>query len=156
MEPRKLLLILMAVVGLSLYSAWLAGQKMPAAAQSSIQTSVPYTDIPLLTVKEAEALWHNPSTIFLDVRTELEYVQGHIQGAIWLPEDDFDKHFPALKARLEKARAIVVYCKSRDCGKSLWAGLRLRQQGLDQVRIYPAGWNEWSYKGLPSEGIAND
>ncbi len=45
---------------------------------------------------------------------------------------------------------MVVYCKSVDCGKSLWAALRLRQHGLAQTRIYPGGWNEWSNRGLPA------
>ena len=56
----------------------------------------------------------------------------------------------ALKPKLERARAIVVYCGSADCGKSLWVALRLRDEGLTQTRIYPAGWNEWYLRGLPS------
>ena len=53
-------------------------------------------------------------------------------------------------AAREQAAAIVVYCQSSDCGKSLWTAIRLRNEGLTQTRIYPEGWNEWSANGLPA------
>jgi hypothetical protein len=42
--------------------------------------------------------------------------------------------------------------KSVDCGKSLWAAIRLHQLGLSQTMIYPEGWNEWTLSGLPTAG----
>jgi rhodanese-related sulfurtransferase len=83
------------------------------------------------------------------VRSRFDYECGHIAGAINLPDEEFETAFPALRLRLERAEVLVVYCKSSDCGKSLWSALRLRQQGLRQTRIYPEGWNEWSTSGLP-------
>ena len=74
---------------------------------------------------------------------------GHIAGAISLPEEEFEQRFPALRPRLERAGAVIVYCKSVDCGKSLWTALRLRDAGLLQTKIYPYGWNEWYNSGLP-------
>jgi rhodanese-related sulfurtransferase len=98
---------------------------------------------------DAQALWQQPSAIFLDVRSSIDYEFGHIQGAVNLPLEDFDKGYPDLKPRLERADAIVVYCKSEDCGKSYWSALRLRRDGLRQTKIYPYGWNEWNDNQLP-------
>jgi rhodanese-related sulfurtransferase len=106
--------------------------------------------IPLVRREEAHALWQQPQTVFLDVRTVGEYEFGHIAGALNLPEEEFERQFPAVKSRLEQARAIVVYCKSRDCAKSLWTAIRLVQQGLRQTKIYPNGWNEWYNEHLPN------
>jgi rhodanese-related sulfurtransferase len=105
--------------------------------------------IPLLRMAEAEALWHEPGTLFLDVRSTSDFEFGHIAGAINIPEERLEKQFPAFRERLASARAIVVYCKSEDCGKSLWAAIRLRNEGLMQTKIYPAGWNQWSTSDLP-------
>jgi rhodanese-related sulfurtransferase len=52
--------------------------------------------------------------------------------------------------KLERARTIIVYCKSVDCGKSLWAAIRLRNAGFTQTKIFPEGWNEWVNNGLPT------
>src|SRR5207245_8684637 len=97
---------------------------------------------------DAGALWRDRSPVFVDVRSAPNYDFGHIAGAINLPEEEFEQRFPELKPRLERAGAIVVYCKSVDCGKSLWSALRLRDAGLLQTKIYPYGWNGWDNHGL--------
>jgi rhodanese-related sulfurtransferase len=144
MSILKILQILALSAALAGYSAWVQSSRVP---------TVPFTEadkIPLLRLDEAFALWQEPSTIFLDVRSPEDYAYGHIQGALNLPEDEFEDRFPALQSRLSKARAIVVYCKNEDCGKSYWAALRLRKHGLTQVRIYPNGWYEWTDHGKPA------
>jgi rhodanese-related sulfurtransferase len=102
---------------------------------------------------EARALWDESSTLFIDVRSEADYAVGHIQGALHLPEEEVEKRLPSLRSRLQRAGAIIVYCKSPDCGKSLWVALRLRNAGLLQTRIYPGGWNEWINSEQPSAGL---
>jgi rhodanese-related sulfurtransferase len=140
----RILLIALALAG---YSAWLQAKKDRAAGNGP---ETPHNVIPLIRLAEAEALWHEPTTVFVDVRSSTDYEFGHITGAINLPEPEFEQRFPDLKPRLERARVIVVYCKSVDCGASLWATLRLRNEGLMQAKIYPAGWNEWDNHGLPA------
>lgn len=106
--------------------------------------------IPLLRTAQAEELWQRSSTLFVDVRSPGDYEVGHVPGAVNLPEEEFEQRFPALRPRLARAETIVVYCKSTDCGKSLWSAIRLHQAGLTQTSIYPEGWNEWSDSGHPS------
>jgi rhodanese-related sulfurtransferase len=147
MCPLKLLQILLVTLALAGYAAWLRSERTqaPAAPQGATATT-----IPLIRAAEAHELWKKDSTLFVDVRTAAEYDQGHIAGAIFLPEEEFEERFPTLKARLERAQAIVVYCKSEDCGKSLWTAIRLRSAGLIQTRIYPAGWYDWKRHELPA------
>jgi rhodanese-related sulfurtransferase len=150
MHASKFLRILVVTLALSGYSVWARTQQQKPTVNLADDHSP--GGIRLLRLTEAEALWHEPSTIFLDVRSATDYEFGHIAGAILLPEGEFEQRFPELRPRLERARAIVVYCKSEDCGKSLWAAIRLRNEGLKQAAIYPAGWNEWYLHGLPSAG----
>ena len=149
MKAANFLRIIVVAAALSGYTAWALAKKEPAAPAESLP--VPAGTLPLVRLAEARRLWQDPQTLFLDVRTAADYEVGHIPGAVHVPEEEFEERLPALKSRLERAGAIVVYCKSTDCGKSLWAAIRLRNEGLTQTRIYPGGWNEWFFNGLPVE-----
>jgi rhodanese-related sulfurtransferase len=141
--------ILALSLALSGYSAWLlTARERPAPPAPTEPWAV--ADMPLLHIDEAESLWHQSSTLFVDVRSPFDYEVGHIAGAVNLPQEEMEDRLPSLLPRMEQAAAVVVYCKSVDCGKSLWAALQLRQHGLTQTRIYPGGWNEWSNRGLPA------
>ncbi len=149
MKIKNFLHILAVSLALAAYSACVTSDREGHDESLKPGASLEGTDIPLLTVADAQALWHKPSTIFLDVRSSIDYEFGHITGAINLPWEEFDRAYPALKIRLDRADAIVVYCKSEDCGKSYWSALRLRREGLRQTKIYPNGWYEWSDNQLP-------
>ncbi len=145
--------ILAVCLALSAYSSWAFSVRQRESKSSEPSNLESVAGIPLLRLKEAEALWHDPGTLFVDVRSANHYEVGHIRGAISMPEEEFEQRFPELKSRLEQASSIVVYCKSVDCGKSLWSALRLRDAGLPQTKIYPYGWNEWFNHDLPMAGL---
>jgi rhodanese-related sulfurtransferase len=140
-------LIVAVALGLSAYAHWIRRPR-PTADLSSLPT-VPAADVPLLRLADAKALHADPATLFVDVRSASDYSFGRIAGAISLPEDEIEARLPELRSRLERAKAIVVYCGSRDCGKSLWGALRLRQAGFAQTSIFPGGWNEWYVDSAP-------
>ena len=128
---------------------WLLGLGVVGANSASAERDLPPGRLPLLRLAEAQRFWQEPQTIFLDVRPTEDFAAGHIPGAIHFPEEEFESRFPALRNLPGTAQAIVVYCKSKDCGKSLWTAIRLRHEGLVQTWIYPGGWNEWFVNGLP-------
>jgi rhodanese-related sulfurtransferase len=144
--------ILAVCLALSAYSSWSLAVRERERQRPNAANAESVADIPLVRLSEAQALWRDPSTLFVDVRSAADYDFGHIAGAISLPWEDFEQRLPELKPRLERAKALVVYCKSVDCGKSLWSALAFRNAGLLQVKIYPDGWNEWSDRGLPIAG----
>jgi rhodanese-related sulfurtransferase len=145
--------ILCVCLALSAYSSWSLAVRHREHKESEPSDLKQVAGIPLLRLSAAEALWHDRGTMFVDVRSATDYDFGHITGAISLPDEEFEQRLPELKPRLERAAAIVVYCKSVDCGKSLWCALRLRDAGLLQTKIYPYGWNEWYNNGLPIAGL---
>ena len=141
MRATNFLLIVLIAAALAAYSAWAESERVVRSSP---------TGIPLVHRAEAEALWHEPTTLFLDVRPMTDYWVGHIKAAVALPYEEMDRRLPELKPRLERARTLVVYCKSVDCGKSLWAAIELRNAGLSNVVIYPNGWHDWVDAGLPA------
>jgi phage shock protein E len=63
-----------------------------------------------ITPEEAKNLISTEEVIILDVRTESEYLAGHIKGALLLPETEIklraEKNLP------EKNKKILIYCHS--------------------------------------------
>ena len=152
MKIRNFLHILAVSLALAAYAAWASSARDKETSVSASEDILPGTDIPLLNLAEVEPLWRKHSTLFVDVRSLPDYEFGHIQGAINLPLEEFDERYPALKPQLERAEALVIYCKNSDCGKSYWSALRLRKKGLTQTKIYPNGWYEWREYKLPITG----
>jgi len=147
MKAANFLLLFGVSAALALYATWARSQRPEGGPP------VAYGDaggIPLVRAAEAERLWRQPGTLFVDVRTTPEFAHGHIPGALHLPEEELEKRFPAMRERLASASVVVVYCGSRDCGKSLWAAIRLRNEGLRRTVIFPEGWNEWESEGWPA------
>jgi rhodanese-related sulfurtransferase len=103
----------------------------------------------LIRLDDAETLWRDSGTLFVDVRSLTDYEFGHIEGALSLPEAQFEGQFPALKERLQRARTIVLYCSSPDCALTLWTAIRLHNEDLTQAVIFLDGWNAWFNRGLP-------
>ena len=141
--------ILMVSAAMAGYSSWSLAVREKDKDAVVPADSAAVAGIPLLNLTEARTLWSHPGALFVDVRSSIDYEFGHIAGAISIPYEEFAERLAARKRQLQGARAIVVYCKSKDCGKSLWSAIRLHQEGLTQTRIYPNGWNEWDTHGLP-------
>ena len=145
MRVKHFVRILLIATAMSAYSVW----AWPDGKQAIMAKDFVGADdrIPLVHRAEAERLWQEPTTLFLDVRSELDFEVKHIEGAVSMPDKE---RLDALRPRLEQARTVVVYCKSIDCSKSLFAAIELRQAGLRRVVIYPEGLYDWTDAGLPT------
>jgi len=75
----------------------------------------------------------NPNAILLDVRTEAEYQQKHIPGAILLP--DYEVKSRAADVLPDKGALILVYCHSG--GRS--AGAAKALVGMGYTGVYDMG-----------------
>ncbi len=148
MRVSNFLRIGLIAAALASYSAWAqTAGRGDAVRGRTIQGT---EGLVLIDRAQAERLWHEPTTLFLDVRPMTDYWVNHIEGAVSLPFEELEAQLPEMKPRLERARTLIVYCKSVDCGKSLWAAIELRNAGLTQVVIFPEGWNQWDLAGLPA------
>ena len=95
----------------------------------------------VLSPEEAKARMDaNPDLILLDVRTQEEYDEGHIPGAVCLPNEMIaaDMPFP-----FGKDAEILVYCRSGR--RSAEAAKKLRDMGFTNVSDF-GGIIDWPYE----------
>lgn len=88
--------------------------------------------------------------VVLDVRPTVEYVAGHIPGAVSVPLEDLEKYLATLSADVE----IVAYCRGAYCVLAYDAVRTLKVKGRRARRLHE-GMLEWRLAGLPVEsGVA--
>ncbi len=84
------------------------------------------------------------ASVVLDVRPTVEFVSGHLPGAMSVPLEVLPERLP----ELPRDRRIVVYCRGTYCHSADEAVAALRRDGFDAVRL-EGGWPEWSAEGRP-------
>ena len=96
-----------------------------------------------LTAEEAkERMEENPNVILLDVRTQEEFDEGHIPGAVCLPNEFITAEMPF---PFEKDAEILVYCRSGR--RSAEAASKLRKLGYTDVSDF-GGILDWPYETI--------
>ena len=75
--------------------------------------------------------------VLLDVRTNNEYAQGHIPGAVHIPLSEIGEKVKKLK----KDKDIVVFCQSGN--RSIWAIKRLMGMGFKNLYNLKGGYRAW-------------
>ena len=91
---------------------------------------------------EAKALMDSESGyVIIDARTQEEYDQGHIPGAILIPEYEIADR--AEKERPDKDQLILVYCRSGR--RSKIAAEELVKLGYTNVKEF-GGIIDWEYE----------
>ncbi len=75
--------------------------------------------------------------MLLDIRTDKEYEQGHIPGAVHVPLADIGDRVKKLK----KDKDLVVYCDNGN--RSIWAIKRLMGMGYKNLYNLKGGYNAW-------------
>ena len=85
--------------------------------------------------------------ILLDVRTQAEYTQGHIPGAICVPNETIgDQEIPELP---DKEQLILVYCRSGNRSKQ--ASEKLVKLGYTNIVEF-GGINSWTGETVSGSG----
>ncbi len=72
---------------------------MPARGQT-------VSEIPRVSLEEAKAAFDSGAAVFFDARGPSSYAEGHIPGAIFIPEEEL----PNRLSELDSNAWIVTYC----------------------------------------------
>ena len=95
-----------------------------------------------ITAEEAKEIMDTESGyVILDVRTEEEFSEGHIPGAILIP--DYEIGEKAQEVLKEKDRMILVYCRSGR--RSKLAADALAKLGYTNIKEF-GGIIDWPYE----------
>jgi len=87
----------------------------------------------------------DPRLVILDVRTQSEYDEGHIEGAANL--DYYSSTFTQDLNNLDKTSAYIIYCRSG--GRSANALNIMEDLGFREAYNMLGGINEWTAGGFP-------
>jgi len=94
-----------------------------------------------ISAKEAkEMMDENKDIIILDVRTQEEYQEGHIKGAILIPDNEITEKAEGILT--DKSETILVYCRSGR--RSANASRELSDLGYTDIYDF-GGINDWEY-----------
>jgi rhodanese-related sulfurtransferase len=104
----------------------------------------------LITVRQANAFFTGGKAVFIDARDKWEFSEGHIKGALNVPEYIFEKSKSSLE-KLPRSKPAVVYCGGDDCDMSIRLAEKMKEMGFSAIYIFKAGWDEWNRQNLPSE-----
>jgi hypothetical protein len=75
-------------------------------AQALNTTSIPYPDVPRVTLEETQSKLEQGQAVLIDVRSRSSYDQGHAAGAISMPEEEV----AARLGELPRDKEIILYC----------------------------------------------
>ena len=109
----RMLSIVMVVLGSALIfgsAMWYASSKKPQPTPTPTSTAIarriPYPNIKRVSLADAKAAFDTKQAVFIDVRGEPSFSEGHIPGAISITEDEL----PARLNELNKNTWYIIYC----------------------------------------------
>lgn len=104
----------------------------------------------LITLEDAVEFYDNKEIIFIDARDKWDFAEGHIKGAINIPEYKFETE-ETTPIEYDKEKEYVIYCGGDDCDISKRLAEKLKNIGFKRLYIYTGGFNEWEQSELPVE-----
>ena len=86
-----------------------------------------------------------PNGLLLDVRTNNEFAQGHLQGAQQI--DFYRDDFSDALDKLDREQPVLIYCRSGN--RSGKAAKQMKAMGFYAVYNLEGGIGAWSKRGKP-------
>jgi phage shock protein E len=96
-----------------------------------------------LSPREAASL-RNENVIYLDVRSTLEWLAGHVEGAVHLPYDEVARDVDSVLP--DRSVPVIVYCASG--GRASYVIAAMRKQGYTVAPVTNGGYRELIANGM--------
>ncbi len=97
--------------------------------------------------RASELLQSADPPLFVDVREQGEWDEGHIPGAAHVPRGNLESRIDGIEP--DHSREIVLYCASGS--RSAFAAKTLAELGYENVVSLAEGFREWKSQGHPWE-----
>jgi len=87
---------------------------------------------------------NNPDFVIIDVRSESEFLQGHIENAVLIPNNSPD--LEKALSKLGKNKTYLLYCLFGGRSSSMFG--KMRKLGFKKVYDLDGGIIEWKNEGF--------
>ncbi len=105
----------------------------------------PYTSIDVVTANSMITNGTYPNLTILDVRTQSEYNEGHLENAVLIPVNELESRVDEILQYRDSE--IIVYCKAG--GRSAQASSILDSNNFTKVFNVLGGITAWESAGYP-------
>jgi len=99
----------------------------------------------------AKEIFDNGNVLFVDARSQDNYADGHIPGAVSFPVGQFDEQIESFLNQNSPDTFIVTYCSGRTCEDSHNLARMLSDVGFTHISIFIDGFPGWEAQGFPIE-----
>lgn len=174
----EMILLLALAAGLGIGSQFVRSDSLPLLKDWSEVRQEQNTErgITSVTAQEAFELWQNDAAYFVDARSSMSFIGGHVPGAVncYPKADDQSAQplsdvLPMLDEQQEEEacgpgeaggfnapdlprdKPVVVYCDSLSCGLSDIVAEAMHKAGY-QVKVMPDGIEGWMNVGGDLQG----
>ncbi len=89
--------------------------------------------------------------VIIDARTESEYRDGHIPGAVLLDYYEFGRDMDDVIPLLDFEQEFAIYCTGPLCEDSELLARELYALGYRKILVFKGGIERWEEDGLPLE-----
>lgn len=83
--------------------------------------------------------------VLIDSRPANVFAAGHINGAINIPDSQFEQFITALPD--DKSKQLIFYCGGWHCELSSNSALKAKELGYENIRVYQEGTPAWTAAG---------
>ena len=98
----------------------------------------------------ASARSHRGALLWIDARSQQEFVRGHLPQALNLDPEHWDADLAELLRAWQPGTRVIVYCREAGCGTSRNVADRLRREyRLPDVWVLHGGWEAWEEAARP-------
>ena len=137
---------LTAAIGAAQYKAHAprAPQSSPVVVSGARTTNS--ASFPRISQADALKLYKEGKAVFIDVRSNQQYQESHIKGALSIPGSQVVKRF----AEVPVQKTVITYCACSAEQSSGRAAADLVAHGVKNVWALKGGIQEWKAKGGPT------
>ncbi len=101
----------------------------------------------VMDAREAMELVESGRGLFLDARHPEDFAAGHIPGALSVPPGLFAEEVEAMLAEAGQGKVLVAYCSNMQCPLAPRLAEGLDMIGIEGVRVFEGGMQEWVQAG---------
>ena len=105
------------------------------------------------TLADAKEIVDAQSHIILDARSPADYENGHLPGALSLPQEQKNDYLDQVIPLLTPEQPIMTYCSGQECDESFALSVFLKEHGYTNLVLFAGGMTDWQKAGYPIEGV---